>query len=118
MPKVAEVHQFIRSKHWIQKAPSFPYTPTLSWLFKHVPLILLLHRFTIFLAAEWDVRLQMMNPFSVWQRKLKMRGVENYMRKMAPAKYHDQLIPDFEIACKVRIGWLSYILLARSKNAS
>jgi cation diffusion facilitator CzcD-associated flavoprotein CzcO len=101
MGQAAEVHQVIRSKHWVQKAPEFPYTPTLLWMFKHIPGVLWLHRFTIFLAAEWDVRLQWMNPVSNWQRKRKMRVVEDYMRKTAPEKYHNQLIPTYEIACKV-----------------
>ncbi|KAA8892778.1 monooxygenase [Sphaerosporella brunnea] len=109
MPRVASMHQFIRSKHWIQKAPTFPYNAVFYWMFKHVPLTLWLHRFTVFLVAEWDVRLQMMDPWSVQQRKWKARAVEAYMRKTAPEKYHEQLIPDFEIGCKRRILDTGYL---------
>jgi cation diffusion facilitator CzcD-associated flavoprotein CzcO len=102
-PQVGSVTQFIRSKHWIQKALHMEYTPTFRWVLKNVPLAQRLHRLSIFLIAEWDYRLQGNGEFSAKQRAEEMKIVEGYMRDKAPEKYHDLLIPDFQIGCKRRI---------------
>ncbi|KAA8900492.1 dimethylaniline monooxygenase [Sphaerosporella brunnea] len=102
-PKVKSLTQFIRSKHWIQKAIDIEYTPKIRWFLRNVPLAQRLHRFAVFLAAEWDYRLQGASKYSAKQRAAKMKEVEAYMRSKAPARFHDLLIPDFQIGCKRRI---------------
>ncbi|KAF8251677.1 monooxygenase [Wilcoxina mikolae CBS 423.85] len=102
-PQVASMVQFIRSKHWIQPSVRLPYTPSVRWFLKNIPFAQALHRFVIFLGAEADYPLQNQNAYSDWRRGAKMKVVENYMRKKAPAEYHNLLIPDFPISCKRRI---------------
>lgn len=62
-----------------------------------------LHRFHIFLIAENDFRLFPMTKGAAKLRQKRREKVENYMKSTAPAKYHDILIPDFDVGCKRRI---------------
>lgn len=61
-----------------------------------------LHRFHIFLLAESDFLLFPITKLAASLRQMKRQWAERYMRKAAPAKYHDILIPDFDVGCKVR----------------
>lgn len=62
-----------------------------------------LHRFHVFLLAERGWRLFPMTKSAAKAREKTRRLAENYMRKTAPAKYHDILIPDFDVGCKVNL---------------
>lgn len=61
-----------------------------------------LHRFHIFLLAENDFRLFPMTNGAARLREKRRIKVEKYMREAGPKKYHDLLIPDFDVGCKVR----------------
>ncbi|CAI7628562.1 unnamed protein product [Penicillium manginii] len=95
--------QLVRSKHWIFPAPNFTYPRILQWIFRYVPLTMRLHRLHIFLIAERDLRLFPMTKAAGKLRLQRRKRVEKYMRQTAPAKYHDTLIPDFDVGCKRRI---------------
>ncbi|KAL4958676.1 flavin-containing monooxygenase [Aspergillus stella-maris] len=102
-PKIKSVTQIVRTKHWIFQAPNFSYPPILQWIFRYVPLTMKLHRLHIFLIAENDFRLFPMTKAAARLRKKRRRQVERYMREASPEKYHDLLIPGFDVGCKRRI---------------
>ncbi|RAH47698.1 flavin-containing monooxygenase [Aspergillus brunneoviolaceus CBS 621.78] len=107
--KVKSLTQIIRSKHWVSPTHNFAYPPVLQWIFRYIPFTMRLHRLHIFLAAESDYFLFPMTKAAArWraQRKIKL---ERYMRASAPAKYHDLLIPDFDVGCKRRIIDCGYL---------
>ena len=93
--------QIVRSKHWVFPAHNFTYPTILQWILRYFPLAMRLHRFHIFLVAESDFLLFPMNKLASLLRQLKRRWAEAYMRKTAPAKYHDLLVPNFDVGCKV-----------------
>lgn len=62
-----------------------------------------LHRLHIFLLAEKEFLLFPMTKAAARLRAKRQQAAEKYMRDTAPAKYHQALIPDFDIGCKVRI---------------
>src|SRR5699024_10803236 len=93
--------QIVRSKHWIFPAHNFSYPTVLQWIFRFIPLAMKLHRFHIFLLAESDFLLFPMTKLAARLRQMKRTWAERYMRKAAPAKYHNILIPDFDVGCKV-----------------
>ncbi|KAJ5288160.1 flavoprotein [Penicillium angulare] len=95
--------QIVRSKHWVFPAPKSTYPRVLQWVFTYVPLAMRLHRFHIFLIAEKDFRLFPMTKSAARLREKHRQKVEKYMRETAPTKYHDTLIPDFDVGCKRRI---------------
>jgi len=91
----------IRTKHWIFPAANFNYPSVLKWIFKYIPGALRLHRLHIFLSAESDFRLFPMTKAAARLRAKRKVAVEKYMRRTAPARYHDLLIPEFDVGCKV-----------------
>ncbi|PYH91801.1 dimethylaniline monooxygenase, partial [Aspergillus ellipticus CBS 707.79] len=101
--KVNSLTQIVRSQHWIFPAFNFTYPSFLRWVFRYIPFAMKLHRFHIFLIAENGFRLFPMTKAAARLRESKKKKVEKYMRATAPAKYHDILIPDFEVGCKRRI---------------
>ncbi|KAJ5341330.1 dimethylaniline monooxygenase [Penicillium brevicompactum] len=100
---VKSLTQVIRTKHWIFPAPNFSYPKLLQWIFRNVPLAMRLHRFHIFLIAENEFRLFPMTKSAAKLREKRRKQVEMYMRRAGPEKYHDLLIPDFDVGCKRRI---------------
>ncbi|KAJ5716704.1 Flavoprotein [Penicillium malachiteum] len=101
--------QIVRTKHWIVPTMNFIYPAIMQWIFRWIPFTLKLHRFQIFLGAESDFRLFPMTKAAAKLRENLRQRVEKYMRETAPAKYHDVLIPDFDIGCKRRIFDCGYL---------
>lgn len=100
-----------------QQALDLPYAQFLvpngpEWILRYVPLAMRLHRLHIFLIAESDFFLFFMNKLAALLCQSKRNHVEKYMRKAAPAKYHDLLIPHFHVGCKV---WKKTVLRSSSK---
>ncbi|KAJ5115850.1 flavoprotein [Penicillium angulare] len=108
--------QIVRSKHWVFPAANFTYSPVLQWIFRWIPFTMKLHRFHIFLLAENDFRLFPMTKGAAKLREKYRKRVEKYMRETAPAKYHDLLIPDFDIGCKRRIFDCGYLDSLRNEK--
>lgn len=109
--------QIVRSKHWVFPAANFQYNALLQWIFKWVPFAMRLHRFHIFLLAENEFRLFPMTKAAARLREKRREMVEKYMRDTAPAKYHDLLIPDFDVGCKVcSCSEWGYVLIVAATN--
>ncbi|KAL4912906.1 hypothetical protein BDW62DRAFT_214649 [Aspergillus aurantiobrunneus] len=103
------VTQIIRSQHWVVEAVNFSYNPAMLWAFRNIPFLQFLHRFAIYQAAEADWQLFPMTKSAARYRQKRRKEIEAYMRKTAPEKYHDILIPDFEVGCKRRIFDCDYL---------
>lgn len=99
--KVNSLTQIIRSQHWVSPASNYTYGPFIQWVFCHIPFAMRLHRLQLFLLAEKDFRLFPMTKAAARLRKRHSSQVEHYMRATAPDKYHNILVPDYEIGCKV-----------------
>ncbi|KAL2859556.1 hypothetical protein BJX68DRAFT_116847 [Aspergillus pseudodeflectus] len=105
----ASVTQIIRSQHWVVRSANLKYTPGMLRAFQNIPFLQQLHRFAIYLGAEEDWQLFPMTKNAAKYRQKRRKQIEAYMRKTAPAKYHDILIPDFEVGCKRRIFDCGYL---------
>lgn len=108
--------QMVRSKHWIFPPIDFAYPSWMRWMFKHIPLTLWLHRLNIFMLAESELRLFPMTKAAARMRAQRRTKVERYMRETAPARFHDLLIPDFEVGCKRRIFDCGYLKSMHAAN--
>ncbi|OJD13591.1 hypothetical protein AJ78_05960 [Emergomyces pasteurianus Ep9510] len=103
LPEVKHLTQIVRSKHWIFPSLNTRYSSRIKWIFRYIPLTMRLNRFLIFCITESSWRLFQMTKKGKELRQKKRSKVEKYMRSKAPAKYHDLLIPDYEVGCKRRI---------------
>lgn len=95
--------QIVRSKHWILKPPLLLNVHLMSFLFRRIPGLLKLMRLAIWLALENSWRAFYTTTRAAALRKSAEDTTRAYMKELAPAKYHDMLIPDFPIGCKRRI---------------
>ncbi|PVH91716.1 putative monooxygenase [Periconia macrospinosa] len=101
--------QIVRSKHWFYPPIDFSYPKWLKMVFKYIPGTLWLHRLHIFLLAERDYRLFPNTAAAARLRSMQRVKCEAYMRKTAPERWHDILIPDFDVGCKRRIFDCGYL---------
>lgn len=97
------VTQIARSKHWIVKPPTVIAFPLLRFLFRKVPGFLQFIRLAVWLLLEDSWRAFYLTKYAAGLRKSAEAHATRYVKKLAPKKYHDLLIPDFPIGCKRRI---------------
>lgn len=101
--QVKSVTQFARSKHWIMPYPPMGSEAVFNALCTYVPGFVDFLRFNVFLLLEYEWKSFGGDKKAAAFRKQREAASASYMRKKAPEKYHDMLIPDFPIGCKRRI---------------
>ncbi len=114
--KTKHLTQIVRSKHWVLPPIDRKFPVWFKFLLTWIPGAMVLFRFLIFLAAENELKgFPLTSAAAKFRQKRRIRA-EAYMRKTAPAKYHDLLVPDFEIGCKRRIFDSGYLESLHAKN--
>ncbi|KAH7029926.1 uncharacterized protein B0I36DRAFT_412440 [Microdochium trichocladiopsis] len=101
--------QFVRAKHWIlppidREVPGWAHA-----LLRRLPGLMGLQRLLVFLGAEHTLRGFPLTDAAARFRHAQRVKAERYMRAAAPQRYHDLLIPDFEVGCKRRIFDAGYL---------
>ncbi|KAG7053128.1 dimethylaniline monooxygenase [Colletotrichum scovillei] len=114
--KTKHLTQAIRTKHWILPPVDNENTEFMKNVLRHVPGTQTLQRFLVFAAAENTLRGFYMTNDGNKYRKRARANAEKYMKTTAPAKYHDKLVPDFELGCKRRIFDSGYLKSLHSEN--
>ncbi|KAJ4424050.1 hypothetical protein N0V82_001297 [Gnomoniopsis sp. IMI 355080] len=104
-----------RAKHWFLPGMD-AYIDDYTRAFLRVPGVSALSRFLVFIFAEEQLRAFYQNWDSKRYRRNMGEKAEKYMRKTAPEKYHDMLIPDFEVGCKRRIFDPGYLKALHAEN--
>lgn len=114
--RTAHLTQMVRSKHWVLPPIDKPIPSWVNYFLAYVPGAMKMFRFIIFMIAEKELRGFPLTKAAAKFRARRRRMAEKYMRETAPAKYHDMLIPDFEIGCKRRIFDSGYLESLHSEN--
>lgn len=107
--------QIARTRHWILPGIDQVVTDSTRAVLR-LPGVAALSRFALFVFAEDQLRGFYMNWDAKRYRRNMQKVAEKYMRKTAPEKYHDILIPDFEIGCKRRIFDPGYLKSLHAEN--
>lgn len=110
-----QLTQIVRTKHWVAPHIDRLFNSTAKFLLK-LPGMMLLSRFAVFVFAEDQLRCFYMTWDGKRYRKCFTKWAEDYMRTKAPIKYHDMLIPDFEVGCKRRIFDPGYLKALHASN--
>lgn len=105
----------VRTKHWFLPGMD-AYIDDYTRAVLRIPGVSALSRFLVFIFAEDQLRAFYQNWDSKRYRKNMGKMAEKYMRKTAPAKYHDLLIPEFEVGCKRRIFDPGYLKALHAEN--
>ncbi|CAH0047331.1 unnamed protein product [Clonostachys solani] len=121
MPYVAQtaakVVQFQRSPQWINERPNWEFSSFQKWCFRYLPLYQRLYRFKLWKTTDDLHTLYLTgSASSEAAREEATKGAEKYMRKMAPAKFQDILIPKFPLGCKRRIFDPGYLEALHNPN--
>jgi len=103
LPKTKTLTQFIRSPHWIFERYNWEYPAAFKWVMKHVPGAMSLYR--LFWAVFLDPFFLAFKKEGIgkWWRKRTEKDSREYIMRTAPKKYHELLIPKFEVGAKRRI---------------
>ncbi|KKK26812.1 hypothetical protein ARAM_002373 [Aspergillus rambellii] len=113
--KANKVVQFIRQPHWIEERPNPTYPAAFKWVLRHVPLAMRFLRLCIFAVAE--SYFPTMNRIAGKKlREKKMREQTEYIKRIAPERYHDVLVPKAELGCKRRVMDTDYLACLHREN--
>lgn len=113
--KVKRITQFSRQAHWLSERPNPTYSDSFKWVMRYIPLAMRAYRTYLFLMQEKDFA-----GFAVEgggkHRKEWTDITTSYIRKNAPAKYRDVLVPTTTIACKRRVMDTDYLACLHREN--
>ncbi|KAJ3572738.1 hypothetical protein NP233_g2892 [Leucocoprinus birnbaumii] len=98
--KASNVFHIFRTPQWYISPVQVPYTPAVRWILQNVPFARRILRFVIFLVAELAFRGSSLTGYALRTRQKWQRDAERYIKSLAPPKYHDILIPKYDMGCK------------------
>ncbi|KAF2771169.1 cyclohexanone 1,2-monooxygenase [Teratosphaeria nubilosa] len=112
VPVLAEraksVTQFARQAHYLAERPNPTYAPWWRWGMRYVPFAMRAYRFYLYALMEKDFA-----GFDIESgqgiREALRRENERYVKRMAPERYWDALIPRHEIGCKRKVMDTGYL---------
>ncbi|KAM0545358.1 hypothetical protein ACHAPJ_011430 [Fusarium lateritium] len=112
---VRKVTQFSRQAHWLAERPNPEYSSLFKFAMKYIPLAMRVYRAKLYWERERDF-----GGFDIISgadlRKTWTAETTKYIRKNAPAKYRDFLVPKSEIGCKRRVNDTDYLLSLHRPN--
>ncbi|KAI7978634.1 hypothetical protein EIK77_006969 [Talaromyces pinophilus] len=106
---VKSVTQLLRTAPWVRpddgdSQPTDEQLQQLSWYFQYIPGFQRAYRSMVFFLVEHEFFLMFSNTsYTKKHRPLEEEKYLCFMKKTAPAKYHDLLTPDYDLGCKRRI---------------
>ena len=110
-----KVTQFARQAQWIFERPNPKFSNLFKWVMKWVPFAMRLYRLTQNYYAELDFySFDTVKGASI--RTLYAKIARDYMRRIAPEKYHDFLTPRTEPGCVRRVMDTDYLACLNRSN--
>ncbi|EMD34219.1 hypothetical protein CERSUDRAFT_97479 [Gelatoporia subvermispora B] len=108
------VVNFCRTPSWLIHTPRGEFKEWHKWIFAHIPMAMRAYRAWIMLQHE------MMWPlFSSGQSKNRAKveeTIKGFIRSVAPESYHDQLMPNYPLACKRLVVDTGYLAALHRPN--
>lgn len=92
-----------------EPGPNRHFTSTEKFLFRYVPFLMRLHRWNIFWSIDRQSFAYRGTDAGVKQRLKEEEIARQYIFGKAPKKYHEILVPDFELGCKRKIADPGYL---------
>ncbi|KAL1954825.1 hypothetical protein VTO42DRAFT_555 [Malbranchea cinnamomea] len=113
--KARKLTQFSRQPHWLFERPNPFYSSLFKWTMKYVPLAMRLYRFYHYYLMESDFAGFYIDSGKKIRDDLAKTQLD-YMRRTAPAKYHEALTPKIEIGCKRKVMDTDYLNCLHREN--
>lgn len=97
------VKQYARSAQWYHDRPNRHFSRLEKWMFKNIPGWMRLLRLQIFLENDASTATYM-NTTQGTKARLRIEAQsKEYIYQKTPKKYHDIIVPTFQLGCKRRI---------------
>ncbi|KAK4184195.1 hypothetical protein QBC35DRAFT_506414 [Podospora australis] len=109
LPETKSLTQIARSKHWIYPPVDAKMPEIGKAILRSLPGATMLQRYVVYFLAEADWAGFSLTPSAAKFREKRRKMAVAYIKATAPEKYHDLLIPEFEIGCKRRIFDSGYL---------
>ena len=110
-----KVTQFSRQAHWLAERPNPSFSGFEKWVFRHVPLAMRAYRAWVYYSMESDFSGFYVTSGGRIREGLKKEQSE-YIRKLAPERYHEALVPKTEIGCKRKVMDTDYLACLHRDN--
>lgn len=110
LPEVKSLAQFVRSTHWYFPRPNWQYSDRFKWVMRYVPGANSLHRYLW--ATYMEFRFHVFKTDSKIGKILRDSAAKigrDHVIATAPAKYHEMLIPSFQVGAKRRVFDTDYL---------
>lgn len=101
------IHQFVRGTHYYMERPNQVYSSSWKWAFRHIPGFYWAYRFLIYVTL--DVSFKLFRLTQVQEREAVEKDTIAYIKKNAPEKYQELLIPKFRLGQKRRVFDTDYL---------
>ncbi|KAF4949300.1 hypothetical protein FSARC_13507 [Fusarium sarcochroum] len=112
---VKKATQFARQAHWLAERPNPTYSASFKWVMRWVPLAMRTYRAWLYYQKESDFGgyrvTEGLKTRNGWTKE-----TTEYIRRTAPAKYLDFLVPKTEIGCKRRVNDTDYLACLHRDN--
>ncbi|EED13641.1 monooxygenase, putative [Talaromyces stipitatus ATCC 10500] len=103
-----KVTQFARQAQWVFERPNPEYSNFFKWVMKWIPLSMRVYRAVQNYYAELDfLSFRTLSGAGIREMYANTQGA--YIRRTAPEKYHEFLIPKTEVGCKRRVMDSGYL---------
>ncbi|CAJ0551376.1 Ff.00g113060.m01.CDS01 [Fusarium sp. VM40] len=112
---VKKVTQFARQAHWLAERPNPTYSTSFKWVMRYVPFAMRVYRAWLYCQKERDFAGFKIAQGLVTRNRWAEETME-YIRKTAPEKYLDFLIPKTEVGCKRRVNDTDYLACLHRDN--
>jgi len=107
--------QFARQPQYLAERPNPVYSPAFKALMKYMPFAMKLYRLKLYADMEKDFA-SMDTEGGKGIRQGLIEENERYVKRMAPEKYWDALIPKHEIGCKRKVMDTGYLECLHREN--
>jgi cation diffusion facilitator CzcD-associated flavoprotein CzcO len=113
----SKVTQFARQPHYLAERPNPVYSSAFKAVMRYMPGAMRLYRFKLYAEMEKDFAGFDIESGSSIRQGLKEEN-ERYVKKMAPQKYWDALIPKHQIGCKRKVMDTDYLSCLHRDNVA
>jgi cation diffusion facilitator CzcD-associated flavoprotein CzcO len=110
-----QITQFARQAQFLAERPNPIYSGTFKAIMRYVPFAMRLYRFKLYADMEKDFAGFETESGQSIRKGLKDEN-EKYVKRMAPEKYWDALIPKHEIGCKRKVMDTDYLATLHREN--
>lgn len=107
--------QFARQPHYLAERPNPVYPAWFKWVMRYVPGAMRAYRFKLYADMEKDFAGFDIETGAKIRQGLKEEN-ERYVKRMAPERYRDALIPKHEIGCKRKVMDTDYLASLHRQN--